>query len=252
MYRIKVPKLKDEFEDYQEWEYSVFDVGNINANDSKEARLKVEDIYGSKMCMKSKKSDIGKKNKYLIAIYPLNEQWDKMWNGVNVCSQCGQSYTKLDRDQANYFKYIKAGVCSPICETSYYEEKEDKRLQDKIELDETGIHTPVIYKITHIDSGKCYIGQTTQAFTFRWYQHFFQKSDTKFHTKLKETKVTDWIFSVIEIVEDKKILSEREQFYIDKFDSIDNGFNSVASVSNKCKKDNKPSLFEKCRAEKGE
>lgn len=242
LYRIKVPMLKNEHEDYNEWEYSVFDVGNIEAEDSKEARLKVEDIYGSKMCMKSKKSDIGKKNKYLIAIYEMTEYWDNMWNGETICDQCGQSYTKLERDQANDFDYIKAGTCSPICEKSYYKEKEAKREESRIDLDETGIHTPVIYKITHIESGKCYIGQTTQAFTLRWYQHFYQKKETKFHQKLRDTKIIDWRFEVIEIVKEKSLLSNREQFYINKFDSVKNGYNSVDSISQK-NKNNKPSLF---------
>jgi hypothetical protein len=96
---------------------------------------------------------------------------------------------------------------------------------------------PVIYMIQNNMTKMCYVGQTTQAFTLRWYQHFFQGGKTKFHQAIKESSVMDWTFRIVEIVEiDKekykkseevtKYITEREQFYIKHFDCINNGYNS--------------------------
>ena len=101
------------------------------------------------------------------------------------------------------------------------------------ELNENG--TAVINKIKNINTGLVYIGKTTQAFTLRWYQHFYQKGDCKFHKAIKQSSLTDWQFSIIEIVKTPKGVSpidyvrERESYWISEYDSIESGYNSVVA-----------------------
>lgn len=106
-------------------------------------------------------------------------------------------------------------------------------------------HSPVIYKITNKNNNKCYIGQTTQPFTLRWYQHMFQPSDTKFHKEIKgNSTINDWTFEIIEVLkfkredstaERKKQLNERENHWIKFCDSINNGYNSMGETNGNSK-----------------
>ena len=77
----------------------------------------------------------------------------------------------------------------------------------------------------------CYIGKTSQVFTLRWYQHFYQSGDCKFHAAIKNSNFTDWSFDVIEIANSAEEVSIREQYWIDHYDSISNGYNSVSAYS---------------------
>jgi hypothetical protein len=89
-----------------------------------------------------------------------------------------------------------------------------------------------------------YIGKTTQVFTLRWYQHFFQSGTNKFHDAIRKSKISDWIFEIHEVIEfpenlrenkdfrtylndREKFIIERERYWINHFDSIANGYNSI-------------------------
>lgn len=90
-----------------------------------------------------------------------------------------------------------------------------------------------IYKITEKETGKCYIGKTKNAPFFRWWDHL-TKNFTKFGKHLRETKLSDWNFEVLEELQSSftaKNLFKIESDYIIRFDSINNGFNSL--ISNK-------------------
>lgn len=96
-----------------------------------------------------------------------------------------------------------------------------------------------IYKCTEKSSGKCYIGKTRNAPFFRWWNHL-NHSKSPFGTYLKSTKLSDWTFEVLEELPSNMADSEIfkiESQYIIKYDSINNGFNSLIS--------NKESLQEK-------
>ena len=85
-----------------------------------------------------------------------------------------------------------------------------------------------------------YIGKTTQAFTLRWWQHFSSETNTKFSKEINQTSLKDWVFSIIEIINEEEAqdqnktldawISEREQFHINDNDSINNGYNSVIAI----------------------
>ena len=74
----------------------------------------------------------------------------------------------------------------------------------------------------------------------RWYQHFFQSKDnSKFHKEIKKSKISDWTFEVLETIKkpsnyDKmsemdNLIAEREQYYIEKYNSVNEGYNSIIS-----------------------
>jgi len=94
-----------------------------------------------------------------------------------------------------------------------------------------------IYKIKNINTGKIYIGSSKDIET-RWKEHKYKlKNNTHHSSKLQRSynKTIDkdiFVFSVLEEVEDSSNLLEREQYYINKFDSFKNGYNCVGDLNN--------------------
>lgn len=88
-----------------------------------------------------------------------------------------------------------------------------------------------IYKITEKSSNKCYIGKTRNAPFFRWWNHL-KHSNSPFGLYLQKSKLSDWTFEVLEElpsnIEDKEVF-RIESNYINKYNSIINGFNTVIS-----------------------
>ena len=198
----------------------------IEALDKKSAKKLIEEDYSviiaEKVSVKTKL-----KPDFRIFITELTPHWEEHWLKIRECKSCNTTYTLLEVKQTGGYANIEH--CSAEC----------KRLERR-ETDfgdySAGYseHRPCIYKIFNKKSGKVYIGQTTQCFTLRWYQHFFQSTDTKFHQAIKGSQPKDWTFEVLEVFYEqdfKTILSQREQFWIDHFDSINSGYNSVKSSS---------------------
>jgi group I intron endonuclease len=89
----------------------------------------------------------------------------------------------------------------------------------------------IIYKITNSLTNKCYIGYTSKTVNTRWSQHIhrsFKKNlNCKFDNALRKYDVTNWNIEVLEenlsVAESK----EKEMYYIQLFDSYNNGYNST-------------------------
>lgn len=106
-----------------------------------------------------------------------------------------------------------------------------------------------IYKCTEKSSGKCYVGKTRNAPFFRWWNHLTHSS-SPFGLYFRTTKLSDWIFEVLEelppSMPDAEIFAI-ETAYINKFDSIFHGFNTVVSnrkVIEEIKSKNQLSAFD--------
>jgi hypothetical protein len=90
---------------------------------------------------------------------------------------------------------------------------------------------PGIYKITNIDSGKCYIGKSTNV-KKRITDHFKSSigiktiADQTVHHEIWKTGFWNWTIEVI-IYCDKEQLNELEKYYIDFFKSNEFGFNKT-------------------------
>lgn len=200
----------------------------IEANDKKSARKMIEDDYG---VMIAEKISLKTKTKpdYRIFITELTPYWEDHWLKNRVCKNCNINYTLLDSKRTHGHANLE--FCSSECR------RFERRETDFGDYSEGfSVHRPSIYKITNQITGKSYIGQTTQCFTLRWYQHFFQSGENKFHLAIKSSKPSDWTFEVLEIIflEDyKNFLNEREQFWIDHYDTLNSGYNSVKSAKAK-------------------
>lgn len=88
-----------------------------------------------------------------------------------------------------------------------------------------------IYKITNNVNNKVYIGQTIQTIKERFYQHCATKcSDSvlnmAIHKAIKKYGKSNFTIEVIEEVE-KDSLNDREKFWIEHYNSYNNGYNST-------------------------
>ncbi len=90
----------------------------------------------------------------------------------------------------------------------------------------------LIYKATCKTTGLCYIGQTVFSLDKRKTAHLRKKNDgTKFHNALLTYGEDDFLWEIVETVEADKeglevLLNEREQYWVDYYDSYNNGYNS--------------------------
>jgi len=86
-----------------------------------------------------------------------------------------------------------------------------------------------IYKWTHIESGRCYIGQSIQDPNQRRLEHIsnsrYSKTTYHFHNALKKYGLESFSWEVLEYANNIEELNLLEEKYIQNFDSIDNGFN---------------------------
>lgn len=101
-----------------------------------------------------------------------------------------------------------------------------------------------IYKCTEKSTGKCYIGKTRNAPFFRWWDHL-TRSVSPFGLYLRQTKLSEWTFEVLEElpcdIKDVEVFKVESE-YMKKFNSIENGFNSL--ISNKKVLSNSGTLFD--------
>ena len=94
-----------------------------------------------------------------------------------------------------------------------------------------------IYKWTHIESGRCYIGQSIQAPNQRRLEHICDSRHTPktyhFHNALRKYGVNAFAWEVIATAESIEELNELEEKYVDLYDSINNGYNVRQPGNNK-------------------
>lgn len=92
----------------------------------------------------------------------------------------------------------------------------------------------IIYKHTNKITNKSYIGQTKYTIEQRFKQHL---SDAKqchkrnltrpFHLALLKYKITDWESIILESNLNKEDASLKEKYWIEKYDSYNNGYNAT-------------------------
>ena len=94
-----------------------------------------------------------------------------------------------------------------------------------------------IYKFTHIESGRVYIGQTIQQPNQRRLEHIsasrYSDKTYHFHNALKKYGIESFKFEIVAEAKDLKELNELEIKYVKEFDSIENGFNLREPGGNK-------------------
>ena len=94
-----------------------------------------------------------------------------------------------------------------------------------------------IYKFTHIESGRSYIGQTIQEPNRRRLEHIADSRHTPkeyhFHNALRKYSIESFIFEVIDTANTIEELNLLEEKYVEQYDSINNGFNIRQAGGNK-------------------
>lgn len=213
------------------WNWPPLFSGMVTADSKKHARCLIEDEYGRKFPLRVLKKDLENEH-YLLNIREVSDDDHKTLGlfEMRQCSECESKFRIIDKYNDEHETNKGAEFCSRNCaqltkaRTSY---------KTPTELDGNG--SAVIYKITNTKTELVYIGKTTQVFTLRWYQHFYQNGSCKFHEAINNSNLEDWTFEIIEIVKPSKsdvpgeYVRKREAYWIDYYDSIQNGYNSVAA-----------------------
>lgn len=85
-----------------------------------------------------------------------------------------------------------------------------------------------IYKITNDINDKVYIGQTIFTVQQRWNKHLVDSKDSNYHIHMamKKYGIEHFKCEIIEECDNSK-LDEREIYWIDCYDSFNNGYNST-------------------------
>lgn len=88
-----------------------------------------------------------------------------------------------------------------------------------------------IYKITNTINGKCYIGQSIDIVR-RWRQHRtdYQTEEKVLYRAIRKYGLENFSFEVLEECE-VTALNERELFWINEYDSYNNGYNATLLTS---------------------
>ena len=94
-----------------------------------------------------------------------------------------------------------------------------------------------IYKWTHIDSGKCYIGQSIQSPNQRRLEHINDSKYTNktyhFHNALRKYGIDAFSWEVICYASSLEELNLLEERYVNEYNSIKNGYNIRQPGNNK-------------------
>lgn len=91
----------------------------------------------------------------------------------------------------------------------------------------------IIYTITHMDSGKCYVGQTTGTTKERWRKHKAAKANTAISHAIRKYGVEAFDFAEIDLAETIEQLNYKESFWIAHLNTIaPNGYNLVYGGNN--------------------
>ena len=83
----------------------------------------------------------------------------------------------------------------------------------------------IIYCIHNLTTNKKYIGQTVEKLQRRILRHFRTINETKIGRAIQKYSKYNFVYGVVEEVEDANLLDVREQYWIKFYDTVENGFN---------------------------
>ena len=94
-----------------------------------------------------------------------------------------------------------------------------------------------VYKWTHKETGKSYIGQSIQDPNRRRLEHISHSKHSEktyhFHNAIRKYGVEAFDWQVLEYASTIDKLNQLEEFYINKYNSIENGYNLREGGDNK-------------------
>jgi group I intron endonuclease len=81
-----------------------------------------------------------------------------------------------------------------------------------------------VYIIAHPETGRCYVGSSIDV-ARRWKRHDYELRNNKHHSRKLQSVCSERLeYSLVEIAE-KENLTEAEQRWMERLDSVKNGFN---------------------------
>ena len=212
------------------------------SNDLNKEREKIQTLYLNltKDCVKEFQQEIDEKNDKIIQLDSKINQLQK-----NVDAAVAEAIRRQEMENQQDFYRIALSK-DDIAEIQHlreilpylrdktplnkviYKVYYEKPLTDMISrVVGTGIHTG-IYKITHIDSGKCYVGQAANI-ADRWKQHCKRGvgaedwTRNKLYPAMYSLGVENFSFEIIEECS-RAQLNEREDYWQDFFHAKDFGY----------------------------
>lgn len=213
-----------------DWAWPPVFSGMVEADDRKAARALVDGLYERQFPMRVLAKDMAA-NEYLLHIqaiadtdtYLLSRFEDK------ACKECGTVFKLIDKYNDPHTETKSHDYCTEACQSAAkFRDLSEFRLAGE------GRSPPVIYQVRQKSSGMAYVGQTTQPFTLRWWQHLSNPTGCKFHAALKSTDITDWDFCVLEVIaypdgctDRAAHITAREAHWVDALAAVDAGFNTV-------------------------
>ena len=216
------------------WAWPPVFSGMVEAEDRKAAKVLIEEQYGRQFPMRVLKKDI-EQHAYLLHIMPLSEHDTYILKRFEdtACKECGTVFKLIDKYNDPYTETKSHDYCTEACKQA----AKDRGLSE-FRLASEGKSPPVIYQVRQKSTGMSYVGQTTQPFTLRWWQHLSNPSSCKFHAALGASPITDWEFSVLEVIvyppdcaDRAAYITHRERHWVDQLSSVDAGFNTVRPAS---------------------
>ena len=94
-----------------------------------------------------------------------------------------------------------------------------------------------IYKITNIQNNKCYIGQSIRPIQQRFTRHINDALnnilDTHFARAIRKYGKENFIIEEIDTAETQEELNQKEQYWINFYNSVEDGYNETNAIS-KC------------------
>ncbi len=237
--------------EYSDWSWPPIWSGKISAESKANARVLINEEYGRSFIMRFSKKNPDEP--FLLSIKEMTPYLTKRFE-VRICEVCENEFTINE-------KYITGSsgsnnVCNDDCFNKY---QSNRRAENSLSFDRNDyLNPPVIYKITNIQTDMDYIGKSIRSFTLRWWEHIkagklsSENQEHCFYKAIKESSLIDWTYQVIEVIEKypeacvdylskERHITERESYWIEKYDSVNNGYNSV--ISNKNQKETTLQIF---------
>lgn len=185
---------------------------------------------------------------YVVINKLSNWELKQIEEGNWVCKNCGEVHENKYISRPKYtrkppfqdFLFCDNDNCFDDFKKEYYKNVEMPDDENFVKTDSLNY----IYKCTEKATGKSYVGKTRNAPFFRWWNHLMHSS-SPFGKYLRTTKLSDWTFEVLEELPSNSSDSDVfkiESKYIQEFDCINNGFNSL--ISNKSVVSNSGTLFD--------
>lgn len=213
-----------------EWAWPPVFSGMVEAENRKLAKAQIDELYERQFPQRVLRTDMTD-HAYLLHIQELHERDTYLLRRFEdtACKECGMVFRLIDKYNDPNTETTSHDYCTEAC-------KQAARFRDvqEFRLVNEGRAPAVIYQVRQKSTGRVYVGQTTQPFTLRWWQHLSNPTSCKFHSALGGSDITDWEFSVIEVIaypadctNRAAYITQRESHWIEALAAVEAGFNTV-------------------------